>query len=710
MSEVIKKAATNEVVEFLYGDLRERSAPVIFNSATGNPVVFNDGANGLPIKSLKVNFSPIQNGSGDPSPSNVRSIVPWEGLSVFGRGKNLFDEDEYQHIYTDPDYVWDPVPYRCKYIQLSPNTTYTISSQTETTSDEIVLINNKQQPNIMPFFDLRNTSQTMTLKTDGTGRLYIGSVNGDDASTYNRIKECKIQIEVGSSATSYEPYHSIVDTDIIFPSPVYGGTLDVVSGVLTITHVLWTNNTADMNNESDYPGWKNAGIKNLIGAEKGGAIYTNVNVGNVFAVNTRNANDIVYLPKSEYVLIQDEWKALAIDIQIAVPLNEPQQVQLTSAQIQTILGVNIVWSDANGDIEVEYRADTEKFVEKSIANLPIATKTKLGVIKVPGNTGLYIVESSGVIATDKASLTGIKAGTSAYNPIVPELQHASAFYALAKLAGEDMAQSSNAVGTYTDPAKTAIQKMFGFDGILGDYELSTTASKAYAIGETFIFNGNRYRATTAIAINDVLAPGTNCELDPLDGKYVRDTDIARSDMPGIVMIGAGLNCNASTGLLTVAKATDGNIKSGANTYSPIVPKNQHQSAFYGLAKAAGDTTQSQSDNAVGTYTAEAKAAIQTMLGIEADIPLVETVTGATVSITGMPNVRYICETAISELTITPPASGSIVVRFTAGSNCIVSLPQTVKLPAWFDISSLEDGTTYEIIITDGVYGGVMSWA
>ena len=119
---------------------------------------------------------------------------------------------------------------------------------------------------------------------------------------------------------------------------------------------------------------------------------------------------------------------------------------------------------------------------------------------------------------------------------------------------------------------------------------------------------------------------------------------------------------------------------------------------------------SLSDVTVGQYPQTQKTAIQTMLGIEADIPLVETVTGATVSITGMPNVRYICDTVISELTITPPASGSIVVRFTAGSNCIVVLPQTVKLPAWFDISSLEDGTTYEFIITDGVYGGVMSWA
>ena len=95
---------------------------------------------------------------------------------------------------------------------------------------------------------------------------------------------------------------------------------------------------------------------------------------------------------------------------------------------------------------------------------------------------------------------------------------------------------------------------------------------------------------------------------------------------------------------------------------------------------------------------------------EAGATIVESVTSTTPTIIGLPNVRYICENLISELSITPPAVGSITVRFTAGSNCIVVLPQTVKLPVWFDISSLEAGTTYEIIITDGVYGGVMSWA
>jgi len=77
-------------------------------------------------------------------------------------------------------------------------------------------------------------------------------------------------------------------------------------------------------------------------------------------------------------------------------------------------------------------------------------------------------------------------------------------------------------------------------------------------------------------------------------------------------------------MIGTAPATSLAIKYGTNKWNPIVSEHQHESTFYGLAKAAGDSTQSQSNNAVGTYTTEAKAAIRSMLGAaaSADIPSV----------------------------------------------------------------------------------------
>ena len=41
------------------------------------------------IRSLKVHFSPKQDGTGDPSSENVRPIVGWDGVEVYQIGKNL---------------------------------------------------------------------------------------------------------------------------------------------------------------------------------------------------------------------------------------------------------------------------------------------------------------------------------------------------------------------------------------------------------------------------------------------------------------------------------------------------------------------------------------------------------------------------------------------------------------------------------------------
>lgn len=92
---------------------------------------------------------------------------------------------------------------------------------------------------------------------------------------------------------------------------------------------------------------------------------------------------------------------------------------------------------------------------------------------------------------------------------------------------------------------------------------------------------------------------------------------------GAVRVAAtnGIDINSTYGILSLSQTTDAMIKAGTSVYA-ISPKTQHAAAFYGLAKAAGDTTQAASDNAVGTYTTAAKAAIQTMLGVPdiSDIP------------------------------------------------------------------------------------------
>lgn len=85
------------------------------------------------------------------------------------------------------------------------------------------------------------------------------------------------------------------------------------------------------------------------------------------------------------------------------------------------------------------------------------------------------------------------------------------------------------------------------------------------------------------------------------------------------------------------------------------------------------------------------------------------VSGSTPTITGRAGTRYICG-EVATLSITPPATGSIDVMFKSGSTpAVLTVPNTVQFPSWFNPSDLEANVTYEINILDGVYGAVGKW-
>lgn len=134
----------------------------------------------------------------------------------------------------------------------------------------------------------------------------------------------------------------------------------------------------------------------------------------------------------------------------------------------------------------------------------------------------------------------------------------------------------------------------------------------------------------SVPVQDVQVNGTS-----ILNQGVANVPIANAiNKFGVIKVnGDGLNIR-DTGQIYVNVASEALIKSAGANYNPIAPARQHLAVFYGLATAAGDTTQSASSNAVGTYTDAAKVAIQKMLGIyQAPWELIreDTVTNATSS-------------------------------------------------------------------------------
>lgn len=86
------------------------------------------------------------------------------------------------------------------------------------------------------------------------------------------------------------------------------------------------------------------------------------------------------------------------------------------------------------------------------------------------------------------------------------------------------------------------------------------------------------------------------------------------------------------------------------------------------------------------------------------------VSGSTPTIVAESDKRYICG-EVSTIDFTPSATGVCDVVFTSGSTpAVLTVPNTVKFPSWFDPTSLDADTTYEINVLNGVYGAVMAWA
>lgn len=57
-------------------------------TATGNPATFNTNVS-KPLRQLLIPFTPVQSGTGDPSPENVRSITGWTGINVTSNGTTI---------------------------------------------------------------------------------------------------------------------------------------------------------------------------------------------------------------------------------------------------------------------------------------------------------------------------------------------------------------------------------------------------------------------------------------------------------------------------------------------------------------------------------------------------------------------------------------------------------------------------------------------
>lgn len=136
-----------------------------------------------------------------------------------------------------------------------------------------------------------------------------------------------------------------------------------------------------------------------------------------------------------------------------------------------------------------------------------------GVANVPLSYGLQMLNGS--LTTSKASFAMVKSSGNSYNPIVPEIQHFSTFYGLAKIAGHDEWASTLPVGTYSEEAKVAIQKMLGIYEapweLINEETFTNETSANYGIDTDS--NGDALELTDAILLFETPQQETQAVFD-----------------------------------------------------------------------------------------------------------------------------------------------------------------------------------------------------
>ena len=146
-------------------------------------------------------------------PYNAGEIISAGTEEIVEQGANLYYGTDMLKVGSD-DYEYIANSYRCKSIKLKPNTTYTLSFNSDKTSEITLLMNVTTVVNAGQYFDFRKASHTQTYTTGDDGCLYVGVYAGNgnvaSADVVKRLSECKIMISEGDTPTAYAPYHSNV--------------------------------------------------------------------------------------------------------------------------------------------------------------------------------------------------------------------------------------------------------------------------------------------------------------------------------------------------------------------------------------------------------------------------------------------------------------------------------------------------------------------
>lgn len=357
---------------------------------TGNPVQCYPVEN-HPL-GVTASWEPTQEGSGTPSPENIRPIHGRDSVQVERCGENLLNIAPFTKL-TNKGITYEYVTNGG--IHISGTATATVDSPTFAVGH---LPPGKYYgidigTSIAASIVVRRNGANLWLNAKGAFEILAGDVikywymiatNGAtlDTTVYPYI------VPGTTAPTTYAPYIGQANT-LTLPRTIYGGTVDAVSGessrtwrTITLTgkesaHIYSIFFYLDLSEDSSFVIEKPADGKTGKSSHYPYAVYTNKCIG-----FTADGESLTYASNGKYPLSDEglqEWKsylaaqyAAGTPVQIAYKMATPEPFTATGVQpIPALPGVNTLLTDADS-VAVTGRADPIKRItdlEDAVASM-----------------------------------------------------------------------------------------------------------------------------------------------------------------------------------------------------------------------------------------------------------------------------------------------------------------------------------------------------
>jgi hypothetical protein len=353
------------------------------HTATAKDNVVSFGADmAADLKECKVYFTPVQEGTGDPSLDNVRPITGWDGISITKCGKNLAANGIYCGRLKFTNNVYADSVYYCYYFPIPKAPIYITKSSTS-----IPLISVSMEPPARNVPVISSGIPTMTnvrryiFDNTEIGAKYM-CIHGSNNSAFADLKvlldNAELMITTDGYSDTYETSENdLVEITIPFPQTIYGGYVDLVNGEVVET---WKQMTIDENSTVGIFPWHGIQTDSATGTEYVTALFRRTD--NYPKGNNSASNLCDKLPYSTsynkinhaYFYDGDSYgPAISLPTNLIGTTNEtlkqylsgnsfvfcyqlrtPIHHAIDTQTLTTLRGANTIWSDSNSDVEITY--------------------------------------------------------------------------------------------------------------------------------------------------------------------------------------------------------------------------------------------------------------------------------------------------------------------------------------------------------------------